>query len=141
MLFWVRMRFRAKFGALDWCVVGMALFAIVLWLSGAHLGVMTFLAVVPLASLRILSQLFIFWDVDGDFLRERRLWSTHQIPWHEVVYVGSWNPSWLESDYLEIDYARPAPLSERGSVKANPEDRARFIASLHRFAPQADFEV
>jgi hypothetical protein len=32
-------------------------------------------------------------------------------------------------------------MSDRGHVLANPEDREQFIAAMHRFAPQATFEV
>jgi hypothetical protein len=42
---------------------------------------------------------------------------------------------------LQVDYARPAPMSDRGHVLANPEDREQFIRTLRRFAPQATFDV
>lgn len=94
-----------------------------------------------MATARTLSQAFIYWDVDPEGLRERRLLSTRSIPWQEVVHVGSWRPNQPASDYLEIDYARPAPISDRGTVIANPEDRSGFISALRRFAPQANFDV
>lgn len=94
-----------------------------------------------MALLRGLNQGFIYWEIDNDGLRERRLWHSKQVPWQDVVHVGSWHPNQPSSDYLEIDYARPAPMSDRGSVIANPEDRSGFLAALHRFAPNADFEV
>jgi hypothetical protein len=94
-----------------------------------------------MASVRALSQAFIYWDVDPEGLRERRLWGTKSVPWQEVVHVGSWHPNHPASDYLEIDYARPAPIYDRGSVIANPDDRSGFLSALRRFATQANFEV
>jgi hypothetical protein len=137
------MRFRAKFGALGWCWVGMACLLAALWLSGLRSGIASMLAVyfVAMASQRALFQAFIYWEIAPEGLRERRLWNTKAISWREIVHVGSWHPNQVSSDYLEIDYARPAPLSDRGSVIANPEDRSGFLAALRRFATHADFEV
>jgi hypothetical protein len=89
---------------------------------------------------RTLSQIFIYWDVDSSGLRERRLWNERTIPWQEVTRVSGWmdRPS---SDALAVHYARSAPLSDSGTVVATPEDRQQFLADLHRYAPQAAFDV
>jgi hypothetical protein len=86
-------------------------------------------------------QIFIYWDVDDDGLRERRLWKTKEVAWRNVRHVGAWNPSQPASDYLAIDFARPAPTPGRSRIIAHPEDRTAFIAALRRFAPQAVFDV
>jgi hypothetical protein len=96
---------------------------------------------VILASQRVFSQVFIYWDLDSDFLRERRLWNKREVAWKEVTHVGSWHPKQPSSDYLAVYYARPEPMSDRGSIIANPEDRAQFVAALRRYAPQAKFDV
>jgi len=99
------------------------------------------LCFVSMAVQRALFQAFIYWEVNPSHLRERRLWNTKEIPWKDVVHIGCWHLNEPSSDYLEIDYARPAPLSDRGSVIANPEDRSGFLAALHRFATQANVDV
>jgi hypothetical protein len=138
-----RMRFRAKFGAIGWCWVGMAGLQAVLWLSRKRSGAVDSFALgcVLIALQQALNHAFIYWEIGPDGLRERRLWNTKEVPWQEVVHVGSWHPKNTASDYLEIEYARPAPKSDRGSVIANPEDRSGFLAALHRFATQASFDV
>lgn len=139
------MRFRAKFGLLGWVYVAFASFVIVLILSPRqHHGDQRFFAVLPtlvLAVLRILSQIFIYWEINSDGLRVRRFWDEKTIPWQEVTRVGAWNPKHASSDVLAIDYFRSAPMSDQGSVIANPEDRQQFLANLRRYAPQAVFDV
>jgi len=138
------MRFRAKFGLLGWAYVGSALFVLVLRLSrGHHNEVLTTLAVfLPVfAALKILAQIFVYWDLDSAGLHERRLWGEKKIPWREVTRVSAWNPEQTSSDFLAVHYARSAPMSDRGSVIANPDDRKQFLADLRRYAPLAVFDV
>jgi hypothetical protein len=128
------MRFRAKFGLLGWVYVGLTLLILVLRLSrGHHNEVLTTLAVfLPVsAAFKILAQIFIYWDLDSAGLHERRLWGEKKIPWQEVTRVSAWNerPS---SDFLAVHYARSAPMSDQGSVIANPDDRDHFLADLRR---------
>jgi len=113
-------------------------------LSAKHPGsIQIFTAVVWvfLGSIEALSRFLTYWDLGSFGLHERRLWNTREVPWQEVTHVGAWNPERPSSDFLAIDYARPAPISDRGSVIANPEDRQQFIDALRRFAPQASFDV
>lgn len=139
-----QMRFRAKFDLLSWAYVALALFVLALTLSpGHHNEVMRFFVVswTILAALKILSQIFIYWDVNSACLREQRPWNEKKIPWEEVTRVSAWNPKQPSSDVLAIDYVRPAPMSDRGSIIVNPEDRQQFLANLRRSAPQATFDV
>jgi hypothetical protein len=140
------MRFRAKFGLHGWLSVAMLCFLIVLKISelksrhhNAALSPLLLMWIV-FGFGRVLIQIFVYWDVDSTGLRERRLWSKRAIPWQEVIRVSGWmdRPS---SYALAIDYARPAPLSDSGTVVAAPEDRQQFLSDLHRFAPQATFDV
>lgn len=140
------MRFRTKFGAQGYCLVSLAILYGCFALFGPHhlqRSMWGFAAAVWLwwAFVRIMSQLFNYWELDSDSFRIRSLWSTREIPWQEVTRVGSFNPKQPSSGFLEVDYARPAPMSARGHILANPEDREQFIAAMHRFAPQATFEV
>ncbi len=140
----LQMRFRAKFGLLGWSCVALALLVLVLWFSsGYHNETLGILATtLPiLAAIEILKEVFIYWELDADGLCERRFWTEKKIPWQEVIRVSAWNSEQPSSDFLAIDYARSAPMSDRGSVIANPEDRQRFLADLYRYAPQAAFEV
>ena len=132
------MRFRAKFGLVDWfwilttCVITLA------WITGRRSSTL-FLFVFGLnALIRVVSQLFIYWELDSSGFREHRLWSTREVAWQEVARVGLWNP---RSTVLEIQYARDAPLSDRGTVIANPGDREQFLAAIHMFAPRAAFDL
>jgi hypothetical protein len=90
------------------------------------------------AAQQVLFHLFIYWDLDADHLHERRLWNTRDVGWQEVTHIGPWGQS---SQYLVVDHARLAPMSDSGSLIANPEDRSGFISALHRYAPQASFDV
>jgi hypothetical protein len=131
-------RFRAKFGWVDWVWIVTASVVTVAWVIGRRSSTL-FLFVFGLnALIRIVSQVFVYWDVDSSSLREHRLWSTKEVAWQEVARVGLWTP---KSTVLEIEYARDAPLSDRGTVIANPGDREQFLAAIHRFAPQAAFEL
>jgi hypothetical protein len=140
------MRFRAKFGLQGWLSVAMLCFLIVLKISelksGHHNAALSPLVLmwIVFGLGRVLSQIFIYWDVDSTGVRERRLWSERTIPWQEVTRVSGWmdRPS---SDALVLHYARPAPLSDSGTVVAAPDDRQQFLSDLHRFAPQATFDV
>jgi hypothetical protein len=139
------MRFRTKFGAQGWCLVSVAILYACFAYFGYHLqrSVWGFAAGVWvwLALLRILSQIFCYWEADSESFREHNFWVKKEIPWEEVTRIGSFNPKQPSSSFLAVDYARGAPMSERGHIVANPADREQFIAVLHRFAPQATFEV
>ena len=72
-------------------------------------------------------------------MKERRLWQTREVPWIEVTQVG---PAFKRnSEFLAIDFARSAPMSDRGTITANPIDMKEFVAALRRFAPQSSFEL
>jgi hypothetical protein len=81
----------------------------------------------------------VYWDLDSAGLHERRLWGERKIPWQEVIRVSAWNPEQTSSDFLAVHYARSAPMSDRGSVIANPDDRKQFLAGLRRYAPLTVF--
>jgi hypothetical protein len=44
------------------------------------------------AAVIVLIKVFVFWDVNSDGLRGRRLWNTKEIAWPEVTHVGAWDP-------------------------------------------------
>ena len=140
------MRFRTKFGAQGVFLVSLA----ILYAYFAFFGHVArlqpfwgFTAAIYIwwALLRVLSQIFNYWELDADCLRQRNFLGVKEIPWQEVTRVGSFPPKHPASSMLQVDYARPAPMSDRGYVLANPEDREQFIRTLRRFAPQATFDV
>ena len=137
------MRFRAKFGAIGWCWIGSTCLIAILWLTGLRHSSTGILALffLLMSIQRVVFHIFIYWDMDSGSLRERRLWNTREIPWPEVTHIANWIPNQPSSDYLEINFDRSPPMSERGSVIANPEDRGGFIAAVRKFAPMAEFEV
>lgn len=91
-----------------------------------------------LALLNLVPRLFTYWKPRAEGLWERRLWHTQQIPWEEVTRVSNWPGTGSEG--LRIDYARPAPLSDRGAVYASSADRDGFLAELRRHAPHAEMD-
>jgi hypothetical protein len=93
-----------------------------------------------LALQQIFFHLFIYWEIDSNSLRVHRFWTTKEIAWADITHVGGANgrPS---AAFLDVYYARSAPMSDRGHFLANPEDRRGFIEELRKFAPQAEFEV
>jgi hypothetical protein len=142
----LRMRFRTKFGAQGWCFVSLAiLYAYFAFFGRYQLqrSFWGFAAAVWVwwALLRVLGQLFNYWELEAGCFRVRNFWYKKEIPWDEVTRVGSFNPKQPSSGFLEVDYSRPAPMSDRGHILANPEDRDQFIRTLRRLAPQATFEV
>jgi len=134
------MRYRAKFGALGWCWSGSACLVLVLWLDGLRSGTAGFLFLffILMALQRVLSYVFIYWDLGVEELRERRIWSTRSVPWNEVTHIGRWTQN---SNYIIVDHSRLEPLSDRGRMVANPDDEAGFIAALRRYATQAEIEL
>jgi hypothetical protein len=121
-------------------MVSLACFAMILWFSGIlsrNIGSTACIWTI-VASLFILHHIFIYWELDSDSLKERRFWNKKEVAWKEVTHVGNSAPT---SNFLAVDYARPAPMSDHGQIIANPEDRLQFIAALRRFAPNAEFDV
>jgi len=113
-------------------------FVTVGWITGVRSSTLFLLGFGVNALIRVITQIFVYWELDSSSLREHRLWDCREVAWREVARVGLWNP---KSTVLEIQYARDAPLSDRGTVIANPEDREQFLAAIHRFAPQAAFDL
>jgi hypothetical protein len=96
-------------------------------------------ASVFIAAQQILNRTFTYWDVDDTGLKERRLWNIRTVPWAEITYVRA--ASNANPDCLAIDFARSAPVSDRGTITANPIEMTQFIDILRKFAPQASFEI
>jgi hypothetical protein len=139
------MRFRAKFDLLDVLYVALPLFMLVLLLSEPHhasLFLRAFAALYGLTGLvRVLSRIYIYWDVTPEGLGERRLWTSRFIPWAQMTSVAPWPDGKPLSDAVVIDFTRPAPLSSTGRVIANPDRLDEFLAELRAHAPQARFAV
>jgi hypothetical protein len=140
----VFMRFRAKFGALGWCWVLLACPSMFSLIAGVgHKSTEhPYLAVVSMliASQTVLNHFFTYWEMDSSSLRVHYFWTTREIAWAEATHVGGAN-SRPSSGFLDVYYARSAPMSGRGHFLANPNDRRAFIEDLRKFAPQAEFEV
>lgn len=93
------------------------------------------------AIMAVVSYFFIWWRIDDSCLTQRRLFSTRTIPWNEITHIGPWRhnnkpiPHWLS-----VEYARSAPLSDRGELRIQPADRNTLVRSLRTHAPQAEFD-
>jgi hypothetical protein len=139
------MRFRPKFGLMGWLWVTLACMAVFFAAFGSgrpagslHGFSAAIFALLPLQ--QILLNRTHYWELDAASLRVNLLWNTKEIGWDEIKRVGG-SGGRAAANTLEVEYARAAPLSERGRVLANPQDRQQFIDALKRFAPQATFEV
>jgi hypothetical protein len=147
------MRFRQKFptvrilSAVMWIVASSA------WLSKPHAiagirgaySIVGFLWLVLLI-IYLTSYFFTWWDITDDGLAERRLWNTRLIPWIEVRHIGLWRPvnkalAKPRANTLEIEYTRPGPMSDHGSIFLPPRERQSFLLALRTHAPQAAIEL
>lgn len=133
------MRFRAKFGVLGYVSTGSGAFFAILWITGRHPGTAGFFALsfFVLSLEPILNHFLVYWDIEADHLHERRLWRTTDIAWSEITHVGYWEKTF----FLSVDHRRIPPMSDQGSIVANPEDQSGFINAVRRFAPQATIDV
>jgi hypothetical protein len=96
---------------------------------------------VLIALTSILDQIFFYWEVEPALFRQRRYWSKKEVAWETVTVVRDYTLWGLPSDYLEVDFVRPASKSGRGRILARPKDRKEFIAMLRERAPRATFTV
>jgi hypothetical protein len=139
------MRFRAKFALIDWAGLTLAAFAWLLFFSEPHRVDAPLLWYVTLmnvfAGSRVVLYMFVYWETTIEGLRERRLWSTRTIPWPEITAIGPWPDRHPNRGFLAIEYTRPAPLSDRGTLVANPENREAFLGEIRRHAPQVRLEI
>lgn len=134
------MRFRAKFVWLDAAWLATALFCAVLWISGpghasTRLRLYTLFFILNVV-VRTLIHFSIVWKAGPDGLNERRLWNRRTIPWSEITEVTPWPEERPIRGYLAIYFARSAPLSDRGTVIANPGNLDVFLAAIRHHAPQ-----
>lgn len=140
------MRFRAKIALISWAWLATGLFAAALMTSSRHRAGAAFLVVYTvlafaMAAIQFLSCFCIWWDITPEALCEQRLWARRTIPWQEITEVVSWPRENRASDYLEIYFYRPAPLSANGSVIASPAERAQFLSAIREHAPQARIQL
>jgi hypothetical protein len=139
------MRFRAKFGILDWARLALGSFVVLLYATGSHhatrmLGAYAVVWTV-IITVHLLLRAFIFWDVFAVGLHERRLWSSRTILWNQISSVEPWPDNRSGRSSIAIDFSSPAPLSTSGRVVANPGRLDEFLAALRRYAPQASISV
>lgn len=91
--------------------------------------------------MRVFQNRFVYWDVESAGLCEHRFWKTKAVPWEEITQVSGFFTGKHPSLTITVDYSRSAPMSDRGHILADPEDRDQFIAALRRYAPNASFDV
>ena len=97
----------------------------------------TFLVLLTIATLLTLfRQQVIFWEMDADSLRYRRLWFYTKIEWQDITSVVS---QWSGTFDLKIEYHRRGFGSKIGRILTNPLDRDGFLDALRQYAPQAEF--
>jgi hypothetical protein len=134
----VGMKFRAKLGIhhLVWAVLG--LFCLVRMCLHRHSDLMDQFFLL-LALLWVLPPLTSWWKTSPEGLQQKISWRSRFIPWQEITRVSNW-PGPGGEGFL-IDFARPAPMSNRGGIHATPADREGFLAELKRYAPDAEFDL
>jgi len=142
------MKFRTKFGLLGWMYIPVA--GLHVFVSNFRInpstrvfGQLVAAACVLLALIRVVGYLLTYWELDADGLRERRYLRTMEVFWHEVTGVHGLGDR-ASSDTLVVEFdpvLKPSLPFGSNRIVATPEDREQFIATLERFAPQANFEV
>lgn len=143
------MRFRQKFAWLQLCAGLLYTGLSYGWLRkpsaapGVH-GAYLIIGIVWLfiAVTCITNYFFVWWGIEDDGLIQHRPWNTRTIPWNEITHVGPWQPNSKPIySYLAVNYARPAPISDRGVlVLFKPADRDGLVRALRAHAPQAAFD-
>ncbi len=120
-------------------LVASGAFVLALYLFGPH-KLQWFASVLGLIHAAILlPRILNYWELRPDGLLVRQERGKWLIPWQEVTRVANWPAAGPGG--LQIDYARPAPFSHRGTLYATPGDREGFLAELKRHAPDAEFEA
>jgi hypothetical protein len=126
------MRFRSKFAWLQLCVGILWITLSCMWLRkpsaapgirGAYL--ITGILWLFMAISCITDYFFVWWGIEDAGLIQHRRWNTRTIPWDEITRVGPWQPNNKPMyNWLVVDYARPAPISDRGElILFKPADR------------------
>jgi Bacterial PH domain len=95
-----------------------------------------------IASYYIAGYFFVWWRIDDSGLTQRRIFNTRTVPWNEITRIGPWQPNGKPiPQWLAVEYARPAPMSDRGQLLIQPTDRYALVRALRAHAPQADYEI
>jgi hypothetical protein len=81
------------------------------------------------------------WEITERALVQRRLWYARSIPWDQITRIGPWRlnekPRYT---WIEVNYARAAPMSDQGTLLLQPADRGSLVDELRSHAPRAEFE-
>ena len=141
------MRFRSRFvvpqfgSAVVWAVLGF------LWFhKHPHDGIGKLYLVIGfvqawVAFSCVADYVWNWWGIGETGLIQHRLRSSRTVPWSEITRVAPWQPGKRpHSEWLEVDYAREAPISDRGSLRFRPADRDALVFELRARAVRADFE-
>ena len=100
------------------------------------------LVYVGLLLVSVFTQIFCYWEMRAEGLFERRLWSSRLIAFDEIVSIA---PAMLgkrhRPGWLSINFSRPAPLSDRGTLLFSPARPNDFLSALRHAAPWATFDV
>jgi hypothetical protein len=80
--------------------------------------------------------------VTEEALVQHRYRSNRTIAWSEITRIGPWQPGKKpQYNWLEVSYARAAPISDRGNLLIQPEDKDSLLRALRAHAPKAAFEL
>lgn len=132
------MKFRAKFGVHNLLWAAMGVFSLSHTLLRGHTDFFHEYFLI-LALVWALPPLTHWWKITEEGLLQKSSWGSRSVPWSEITRVSNWPGP--EGKGVQIDHARPAPLSDRGTIYASPANRDGFLAELKRHAPHAQFEV
>jgi hypothetical protein len=139
------MLFRSKFGwpqlatAIMWATLSFAWFH-----KHPHdsIGQLYLLLGIVQFLIAITTYFFVWWRIDDSGLTQCRLFSTRTVPWNEITRIGPWQPNGKPiPQWLAVEYARPAPMSDCGQILIQPTDRYALVRALRAHAPQADYEI
>jgi hypothetical protein len=86
---------------------------------------------------------FIYWDLDSNGIHEWRFGSKKELlpAWDKVLVVRNFVPGVRWDGTVSVYFDDPAKKSGFSYFVTTPQHRREFIEALHRFAPQATFDV
>ena len=142
------MRFRGKFKWLQLSASILWLVMCLLWFhKHPHDGIgqaylLLGILQLSIATAQVTSYFFTWWDVTEEALVQHRYRSERTIPWSEITRIGPWHPGKKpQYNWLEVSFARAAPISDRGNLLIQAEDQDSLLRALRAHAPQAAFEL
>jgi hypothetical protein len=138
------MRFHSKFGLQSWFFAFNSLIFGYDLLSGHHMETWhKFFGILFLTFFifLILKTFFVYWEFDGEVLRERRFWKSRTFRPNEILSVSGAQYWGATPSSIRIDYFRIENPLKSGKLYLDPKNLSQFVDKLRGFAREAAFDI